>query len=49
MLSRSYREPVAGLPVVDMGEELASLDDRASRAGRYWSTVQAANKLTQIQ
>ena len=48
-LSRSYREPVAGLPVVDMGEELASLDDRASRAGRYWSTLQAANKLTPIQ
>ena len=50
LLRQISRDPAAGRPVLDMGEELASLDDSASlRAGRYWSSLKAAHKYSRMQ
>jgi hypothetical protein len=50
LLRQISRDPAAGRPVLDMGEELASLDDSASlRAGRYWSSLKAAHKYSPMQ
>lgn len=50
LLSKSSREPAAARPLLDMAEELASLDGSTSlRAGRYWSSVKAAYKYNPLQ
>ena len=47
LLSRSFREPTVGRPLIDIGDELASLDDRASP--RTWRERSLASQMTQIQ